>query len=1146
MSDREWTCRGTFQTPIAFALLSLLALVAAGCSGGSSSSGGTSSAPPTKTPTAATILSADAGGVCETLLKGAAYTRTPPTLACNHGTDPYTAYLDGSKSTSSGGALSYAWSFVSKPAGSTAVLANANTVNPTFVPDVAGPYAVQLVVSANGASSERAVALVVALDDATLNPNLAINPGATPYNFHGGLASDCVQCHSGANADPTISGKPSTHIATSDTCQSCHSPLGFNVTSFVDHTEVFGACSSCHDGVIATGKSTNHIDTTQECSDCHTTASFVKLNADGTFDHTGITGGCSACHNGTVAIGPASDPSPAGHPSISVECNACHTTATFKTPFPNHTDVKVVVPGTCGQAGCHDGASTMSNGVAITSKNSAPHPHPVTGNITQACDVCHNTTSYNMGGVFDHGVLARHPIACSACHDGLSATGKIAGHIATLPASDCSDCHTTSTFVGGFVDHKSSTVTSVACTTCHNNNPIQGIPTAPPVMAAFHTTGPGAGQPCGPACHAPGGSFKLATIDHSGFGSVGNITIPPQYVSCSTCHDDTVATGKPTGHLTTAQDCGMCHSPQRGDWLGAVFDHSAAGVAIVGNASTPACASCHDGTAATGKSVTHVPLPTVGQDCLVCHGTSYISFAMPTFNHASAGITNNCASCHDGKAHDGVTVISKPTGHIPTTGDCSTCHTDTTNGPGVNGSILSGFTKATPFVNTLHPAYTTGCRTCHNAAYDNTIYLARSHPIDSVHTTVDAKGWDCNACHTTTGNFKETNPVNHQDPAVKAQPCVSCHVKGNTVSPLGKGPTHPATSDVCQQCHQAGGSFTAGFDHTTLTGVNKGLACSTCHDGMTATGKISNHVATSRDCAICHAGYPPTASSFAGGTFSHSGPEMTGKLCATCHTGNVAGALGKTPTHVVTNSDCGACHNTTTFTGATGFNHTGVTTGCAASGCHASGTAGVVDVTDDPNPLPHIPIVNSAVEVNCYSCHKNAGGTFANATMDHSVVTFESCESCHDGKHDGSNTAHVATGKTVGTTTVKGHFVTSVAACAACHTSTTAWTPVTVTTYKHLPNPPGYIPTVPAATGTHSTTKVPKCVTCHTDTKSPPTGTILVNGNADISTFPHATYASTCAACHASRGENQHGKPLSTKYQNCGASGCHKISSTSF
>ncbi len=370
---------------------------------------------------------------------------------------------------------------------------------------------------------------------------------------------------------------------------------------------------------------------------------------------------------------------------------------------------------------------------------------------------------------------------------------------------------------------------------------------------------------------------------------------------------------------------------------------------------------------------------------------------------------------------------------------------------------------------------------------------------------------------------------------------------GNTTGAIGKNAGHPATSNLCQQCHQAGGSFTAGFDHATLNtgGVNQGLACTTCHDGVTATGKIAEPCATSRDCVVCHAGYPPTASSFAGGTFSHSGPEMTGKLCAACHSRQRRRCAWQTTNAPVTNSDCGGCHTTTTFTGATGgFNHTGVTTGCAASGLSCLGHRRAWSTS----PMIRIRILtfrssHSGAEINCYSCHKNAGGTFANATMDHSVVTSVSCQTCHDGNHDGSNAAHAVTGKTVGTTTVKGHFVTSVVACASCHTSTTAWTPVTVTLYKHLPNPPGYIPVSPAATGNHSTSKVPKCVTCHADTKS---GTILINGNADISTFPHATYASTCAACHASKGEKEHGKPLSTKYQNCASSGCHKITSSSF
>ena len=43
--------------------------------------------------------------------------------------------------------LTYKWAILSQPAGGTAVLANPNTVNPTFVPNVSGYYVVQLIVN---------------------------------------------------------------------------------------------------------------------------------------------------------------------------------------------------------------------------------------------------------------------------------------------------------------------------------------------------------------------------------------------------------------------------------------------------------------------------------------------------------------------------------------------------------------------------------------------------------------------------------------------------------------------------------------------------------------------------------------------------------------------------------------------------------------------------------------------------------------------------------------------------------------------------------------------------------------------------------------------------------------------------------------
>ena len=58
------------------------------------------------------------------------------------------ARLDGSASSDvDGDRLTFAWSFVSKPGGSSAVLSDTGVVNPTFEVDVAGTYTVQLIVN---------------------------------------------------------------------------------------------------------------------------------------------------------------------------------------------------------------------------------------------------------------------------------------------------------------------------------------------------------------------------------------------------------------------------------------------------------------------------------------------------------------------------------------------------------------------------------------------------------------------------------------------------------------------------------------------------------------------------------------------------------------------------------------------------------------------------------------------------------------------------------------------------------------------------------------------------------------------------------------------------------------------------------------
>jgi len=69
--------------------------------------------------------------------------------------------LDGAASSDADGdSLTYAWSFTSRPAESTATLSSVNAVQPTFTPDFAGTYVVSLIVNDGGENSVAATVTV--------------------------------------------------------------------------------------------------------------------------------------------------------------------------------------------------------------------------------------------------------------------------------------------------------------------------------------------------------------------------------------------------------------------------------------------------------------------------------------------------------------------------------------------------------------------------------------------------------------------------------------------------------------------------------------------------------------------------------------------------------------------------------------------------------------------------------------------------------------------------------------------------------------------------------------------------------------------------------------------------------------------------
>lgn len=101
--------------------------------------------------------------------------------------------LDGSGSSDpDGDALSFGWTLVSKPLSSTAELAGADSIDPQLVPDLAGDYVIELVVSDGLLTSAADSVTITATDQAPIadaGPDQSVQPGAL-VNLDGSGSSD--------------------------------------------------------------------------------------------------------------------------------------------------------------------------------------------------------------------------------------------------------------------------------------------------------------------------------------------------------------------------------------------------------------------------------------------------------------------------------------------------------------------------------------------------------------------------------------------------------------------------------------------------------------------------------------------------------------------------------------------------------------------------------------------------------------------------------------------------------------------------------------------------------------------------------------------------------------------------------------------
>jgi hypothetical protein len=317
---------------------------------------------------------------------------------------------------------------------------------------------------------------------------------------HTGLDANCQACHNGVSA----AGRPVNHIESTEECVVCHSVAAWSPNIAIDHNEILGTCSNCHNGIRAPGKPATHIITAEECNLCHnagTTFSVAIMPAETltTLDDHPPIGDllCIDCHNNVVEEG-----KPADHIPASDNCESCHTTSDW--------DVGVASGG--GSEDDEDDGDEDDDDSGGEEEND----HPPIGDLL--CIDCHNNV-VEEGKEDDH-ILTTD--LCEACHN-TNDWEPVVTVDHTQVIGECSSCHDNDTAQGKPDDH---IVTDEECNVCHST--IEWTPTG-----------------------GTGGGSSSGTVDHSNF---------TQATVCMDCHNGTIATGKPAGHVITSSDCDVCHT----------------------------------------------------------------------------------------------------------------------------------------------------------------------------------------------------------------------------------------------------------------------------------------------------------------------------------------------------------------------------------------------------------------------------------------------------------------------------------------------------------------------------------------------------------------------------------------------------------
>jgi c(7)-type cytochrome triheme protein len=287
--------------------------------------------------------------------------------------------------------------------------------------------------------------------------------------------------------------------------------------------------------------------------------------------------------------------------------------------------------------------------------------------------------------------------------------------------------------------------------------------------------------------------------------------------NCKVCHN-AIFNLKTRRHYTMAEmektkSCGACHT----------------GVKAFSVADEKACVRCHKGKprsisfkvkGASEVVFSHeVHIAKTGGKCKSCHNGKVITGKEKGVTMAQMEKGTTCGACHNDKR--AFTVV----------GNCGKCH------KGMQPKDLTFKAKGITDAAFSHAVHTGmyKCKECHTRVFP---FKTGTKPVTMAEME---KGKWCGTCH------------NGKDAFTAAGNCATCH-KGFTPGPItfkNEGGEVKFSHEFhlgmykCEECHTKVFPFKAGAKHATMTDMEGGKSCGTCHNAKDAFTVKEN-------CEKCH------------------------------------------------------------------------------------------------------------------------------------------------------------------------------------------------------------------------------------------------------------------------------------------------------